>query len=1072
MPKKNAWRMCWSAELALYECWQQRGQGNSIAADDQQALQNWLSGVTSFAFSGQAGICTLRLERSPQGHGYWYAYRRDGKHVHKKYAGKSEDVTIKRLEQVAFLLTTTCAEPSATTQRISTQSFNEPTQQDDPFLEAKLRIPSAPLHVLPRPQLLTRLQNALVRPLTVISAPAGSGKSTLVSSWLAQQKAIRAGWITLEQDDNEPGRLWRLLFTAFERLCPGTGEGPLTLLKTRRQPRSERMLIVLLNQLETRKQEMVLVLDDFHSISDATLLHELTFLLERIPRHVHVMLSTRNDPPMSLARLRVNEQLLELRGTDLNFTLEETRAFLHRKGKRALSSEEIETLFARTEGWIAGLQLVAILLRERETSSDLMEVLKGGHRNITDYLVQEVLNQLPEPFQQFLFSTSILERLQGKLCEAVSGQADGQATLHRLEQANLFLIPLDDRRQWYRYHHLFAQMLRQQLVQKEPELIPILHRRAMHWFAKQGMIAEAIGHAREIGDVAMIATLTETTGIHMVMQNKVASLMPWVNLLPRDMLLTHPVLFVYVCWDMITINRYPTAVNMLQEYAHFHHLPSLATEDVDALEQTLCAHLLAERMAQTSVDERIREDTVERFLHLYGTLAVLRDNRVEFCEELSRRADKYVQRFDKGDRGLSWLLALWEGDVYRAIKQLEETLSAMLANTYNVLGFSLFSTLTHLLTLTGQLYKTERLAQRIMQVKPTPTLRLQQGPACVALGTLAYEWNRLEEADIYLQKGITLCRQFDNAESLLNGLYWLVKLRLLQGDENGASALIRENEAVLRSLGEESVDLNRALMAWRAKVALAWGDTKSARRWIQEVEVEMPLTLPFNPILEECYLLQARILLCAERWSEVEPLLSLLAMAAESQQRRGSLLKIQIYQVLLSQAQGEQEQALSRLACVLKEGEEEGCLRILLDEGATMLTLLTELQRSRATTKGSIHKGFSLPYLNQLLLLLNKEIEERKRRGKKEQLLIEPLSKRERDVLQLMSEGKSNYEIAQHLVIAVSTVKTHLNTIYGKLQVQSRTQALVRARTLHLCQGDLNLPTSFPDKDASFPSLG
>lgn len=1048
MPKGTACKIYWSTEHEQYACSENHGQVRCILHDDQQQLQAWLSRVSSFAFSGKVGSCTIRREPPQQAHGYWYAYHRNGRRIQKKYLGKSEAVTIRLLEHVTSLFASAPAEPAAIAEEALTSQQYDATQRDDLILETKLRIPLTPPHALPRLHLHERLQVALTRPLTLISAAAGAGKSTLLSSWLSQQTGIRTGWITLERDDNEPGRLWRLIFTAFERLCPGTGEGPLTLLRTRRQPNRERMLTSLLNQLEASKQKVVLVLDDYHYVSDPALSQGMAFLLEHLPDHVHVIISTRLDPPLPLARLRMHDQLLELRGTDLYLLPCEMRTFLNRNNKLTLSNEEIDTLFARTEGWIAGLQLISILLKQHATSTDIIKALSAGHRYIADYLVQEVLEHLPAHIQHFLLATSILERLQGKLCEAVTGQPDGQMTLAWLEQANLFLIPLDDARQWYRYHHLFAETLRQLLLQREPELVTVLHRRAMRWFKEQGMVAEVIGHAREISDVATIVTLLETAGLDMIRQNKAASIMPWVNVLPKEILFTRPVLFVYACWDMIAINRYPAAVDMLQEYAHFHQLPTLETTDADHLEQAICTHILTSMASQTHLAEDAREDTIDRFLRLYGTLAVLRDNRVIFSQELSSRANIHVQHLNRGgNKEPSWLIILWQGDISGAIKKLEEDLSAMLANKANILSFAIISPLTHLLFLTGQLHKTMQIAQRVLQAEKTANIRMHHGPAYVALGTVAYEWNNLEQAENYLQRGVALCQQFDSVEAILNGLYKLVKIQLLRGDEAGVGKLLQENEGILKSIGEDSTDLSRALNVWRAQVAMAQGDIRSAHRWIQETSLAADPAQHLNPILEGCYLLQARLLLSLSRWSEADHLLQALSVTAEAQQRQGSLLKIRMLQTLLYQAQGKRQQALDMLASALSYGEAEGYLRTLLDEGAPMLMLLTELRSARI----SAHHNFSIGYLDHLISLLSQELEERNNAARGDVPLIEQLSKREREILQLMGEGKSNREIAQQLVIAISTVKSHLHTIYSKLQVQSRTQAIIRANERHLC---------------------
>ncbi len=401
------------------------------------------------------------------------------------------------------------------------------------LLVTKLALPPVRADLVPRPRLTNQLQLGIQRPLTLIAAPAGFGKTTLLSTWL-EHASLQAAWISLEHDDDDLTRFWSYVFTALSRVHPGSGTSALALLQASTLsplPPIEIVLTVWINDLAALPHQVALVLDDYHLITAQPIHRAVTYLLYHLPPQLHLVIVTRADPPLSLARLRARGHLTEIRAADLRFTAEETAAFLTRALGLELSAQDIATLEARTEGWIAGLQLAALSMQGRKDIAGFLEAITGSHRYIIDYLVEEVLARQPEPVQTFLLQTAILERLQGSLCEAVMGvmrepgeEASGQAMLEQLEQANLFLTPLDDERLWYRYHQLFAEALRHRLQRRQPALVPELHRRASTWYEQHGLVRDAVHHALAAADFEQAVRLMEQVVDSLVRQDKIATL--------------------------------------------------------------------------------------------------------------------------------------------------------------------------------------------------------------------------------------------------------------------------------------------------------------------------------------------------------------------------------------------------------------------------------------------------------------------------------------------------------------------------------------------------------------------
>ncbi len=1066
MPKAATYTLAWSAERQAYTLYNHHTELDLVLGLDTPTWREWLEQVASFAFRGQKGTYTARKEQIKQSDWYWYAYQRAQKRVRKKYVGKSAALTVQRLEEVAQLFNAeqaTEGEPASDPVLVQTRrAAHEHT------LVPTLRAPLAPRHLVMRPRLLERLQGTLTRIVTLICAPAGFGKSTLLSNWL-EQSIVPSAWLSLGDDHNDRVRFWSYLFAAIDMLRPGAGEYALGLLHALYTPQIEGVLTLLIKYLEAEDSSKgslpgsadhrTLVLDDYHLISEQAIHNGIAFLLERLPSYLHLILITRSYPPLPLTRLRLQDQVLEFYAADLRFTSEEIGTFFFQHGAGDLSSTEMVLLEERTEGWVAGLQLAALLLQGQPEQTDRLQSLSGSHRSIVDYFGQEVFANLPEHVQQFLLRTSILERLEGGLCEAVSGQLGGQERLAWLEQANLFLIPLDAERHWYRYHQLFADMLRQRLRQSAAESIPELHQRASRWYRVQGMLDEAVAHAHTAGDLAGIVSIAEEFGVELMSRGEIKTVMNWVALLPRSLLFSRLRLFLYECWWRWYAGHAAVVAEMLREYSHQHGLPGLEVEDVATLEQAICAHVDAQYPHPHWSYEQ-RANRIAEMLALYGVLTMQRADGAAFSQAVCRRAVVLVAGMAYRARIGQHLgtVSILRGDLTAAVAALEEALASAIADGSATWVTSAGYRLVMLYEMLGQLPDVTRISQEILQLATGKTI-LTKDAAYLFLGNVEYERNNLETAEAYFKqvvasyKNADLLKLVDPFMHFLLAQLRLARIHSIRGNNANAHQCLTEvaNYLSLKWIGPEVFPVVKGEYVLLMHTL---GDETAARQWLEESvppEGDPLLVRQFISLNHNRYLIFMKLLLVARRWQEAEQLLQDQQARAERQERTGNLIQWLILRTLLHQAQDETGQALSAIARALSLAESRGYLRSFLDEGAFLLTLLYRLRddlRNQHTTAEPIP---TLGYLNRLILLLKHEQRPDVKPGEHtEQSLVEPLSERELEVLQHISAGRSNREIAGQLVIALSTVKSHVGTIYAKLGVQSRTQALVHARKLKL----------------------
>ena len=888
------------------------------------------------------------------------------------------------------------------------------------LLTTKLYVPRRRPDLVPRPRLIERLDEGVQRGLTLISAPAGFGKTTLLSDW-SRQSVWPVAWICLDDGDNDPVSFLSYLIAALGTIHEDVGAEPLAMLRSGSPP-IEPVLIMLCNEIAQLPHDFVLVLDDYHVVENEGVHEAVAFMLDHLPPQMHLMITGRADPPLPLSRLRGRGQLAELRAEDLCFTLEEAAAFLNRTMGLDLSPESVAALEERTEGWVAGLQLAAHAMRGREDASDFIQAVAGGNRYVFDYLADEVLACQPERVRDFLLRTSIVEHLMGPLCEALTGSANGRAMLENLERANLFLIPLDEEGRCYRYHHLFADFLRDRLERTHPDAVPELHHRASLWYEKNAYPYEAVDYALAARDYERVADLIEETGGAWWTRGEHSTMLRWLEALPNELMRTRPRLCVFHAWTLAHAGRLDDAESSLAE-----------TEPLPAAGNGAHRAVVGEIFAVRARIASMREDA---------------PHAIEF----SRRALDLLPEDDlylRGELALNLGHAYWAtGDVEEASKAFAE--SATSSQTAGNLRAAVFALRyqAKLEMIGGRLRSAEeflRRAQRLAGDQDEQPLSAV-GIVHVGMAELLYERGDLDGAERYLKEGIELGKRGSEAKVLVLSYVNLARVLMARGDAEHSLTKIQE---AWRLAQWTSTGAWPPVGAWRARLLLAQGDVELAARWSREYGKSEDY-LSYSRILER--ITMARILFAQNKTGEALEFLEELLEAAESKERMWHVIEILMLQALAFEARGETERALAALERSLALAEPEGYVRTFVDEGAPMAALLAKLLEERREGRTVERSGASPWYVDRLLtqILAGAASQERSPRGTDGSPLLEPLSERELEVLRLVAEGLSNREIAQRLFVSLGTVKAHVNHVYVKLLVRSRTQAVARARKLQL----------------------
>jgi LuxR family maltose regulon positive regulatory protein len=875
-----------------------------------------------------------------------------------------------------------------------------------PLLKTKLYLPPVRPDLVSRPRLVQQLNRGFRRGrrLTLVSAPAGYGKTTLITEWAAQSDQPLA-WLSLDQGDNDSTRFWIYVVAALQTVRDDIDEIAQTAIRSPDPSSFESALIRMLNQIATVLDPVVLVLDDYHVINTPGIHDTLSFLLENLPPQMHLMIATRADPPLPIPRLRGRGQLVELYQSDLRFTSEEAAEFLNRAMGLDLSEGDVAALEKRTEGWIAGLQMAALSMRGRTDIGAFVRAFAGSHRYIFDYLGEEALRQQPEDVSQFLLQTAILDRLTAPLCDAVLNEAgldlephDSQAMLEYLESNGLFIIPLDDERRWYRYHHLFADLLRHRLQRGKPDLVPRLHRRASEWYQATGLYPDAVNHSLAARDQERAAELIGSEGWDMLVRGEMRELLGWLHSLPQDLVSSRPQLGVIHAWALALTSQWERLEQRLTQIGDDH-----APGEIAALQAYVAS-------VQGNVPRT-----------------------VALCKQASEALPER-KWFSRSFVALSLGIAYFAGrQPVAARKAFCEAIELCRTTGFSYMMQAAMMELGLVQQMAGSLHEAAETFRRALELIPGQDLRPVPiaGMAYLGLSRAHYEWNDLDRALQNAKRGIEVTDLGGFTNALLHSYVRLIAAHLARGDMMAASEAFEQAERLVERHPHPAISGMLAIL--RVRFWLKSGDLAAASLWLQE---HPPTTedIPNYPQeLEQ--LAAARVLLGLKQTARVLELLRPLQDRAEEAGRMWSLIRILVLQARALQVEEKWDQAVSKLEQALSLAEPEGYVRTFVDEGEPMARLLRQ----------ALSKDISPNYAAGLLAAFGDEAE---LTPPAMQALIEPLTDREMEVLRLIVAGLSNPQIAEELYIAVSTVKSHVNHIYGKLGVHNRTQAALKARDL------------------------
>ena len=907
------------------------------------------------------------------------------------------------------------------------------------LLATKLYIPKLRNDFVPRlqlrPDLFDNLNAGLDCKLTLLSAPAGFGKTTLVAEWL-QKNSIdnwqfsfgdcRYSWLSLDKADEDPIRFLTYFIASMQNVESGFGEAALAWLKSTNQSPSEAVWTVVINEIASLAGEVVLILDDFHLITGPEIHDSLTFLLDNQPPHFHLFLITRADPPWPLARLRSQFDLNEIRIGELRFTVEETAVFLNQIMQLNLSLNQLRTLDQQTEGWVAGLQMAALSMKGQSNAAEFINAFAGSHRYILDYLVEEVLEKQSDDIQDFLLKSSILSQLSAPLCQIVTGRADCQPLLAQLEQDNLFIISLDDERQWFRYHHLFADLLQNRLEQTYPELIPKLHMLASDWYAQQGYLFDAVRHGLAGNNVEYVANLVEGKALSMMGNGGLTTLLQWLGVLPEEVIESRPWLSVTYAWALVY------------------------TGQIDAVKRPLqyAEHALAQ-MNDENEDEQN---------HIFGHIAAIQayvaelKGDMQLAFEMAHKAQNLLPEDALMARGSAATVlgsALrWLGDFPGAIQAFSEASTILSEIGDNHISMFIQCGFARLFTLQGKLHKSMEIYQDMLisftdDGQPGRHKTPHMGHAHTRISQIYLEWNQLDAAITNAEEGVVRSEQWGQADVLIYGYANLARAQHANGDVASAMASIHKAKTIAEGM---SPWFENYASAWETRLRIAEGDLTAALRWVEENGFSVNDRISYRN--EPVYYTVARVLVAQAMANPEESLLneanSLLDQLWTLVETAGMTLRmidLLLLQSLCYQMLGKNEFALQLLNRALKLAEPERYQYSFVELGKPLRHLLLQLDGKRLQSD----------FVRELLASIDGgrwDVDQET--AVYPSPLLDPLSPRELDVLRLLNTNLTSTEIANELFVAPSTVRTHVKSIYSKLNVHRRVDAVQQAKALNL----------------------
>ena len=912
------------------------------------------------------------------------------------------------------------------------------------LLETKLYVPRSRRGLVPRPRLSERLDRGAGSTLMLVSAPAGFGKTTLLTEWLAAGPAAPgderlAAWLSLDRGDNDPGSFWTYVVAALRTAAPGVGESALALLQAPRSPPIETVLTALLNDLAATAGDIVLVLDDYHVIDARDVQDGMAFLLGHAPPGLHVVIAGRADPALPLARLRARGELAEIRAAELRFTLDEAAAYLNEMMGLPLTARDVAALEGRTEGWIAALQLAALSMQGRDDVAGFIAGFAGDDRYVVDYLGEEVLQRQPDRVQAFLLQTSILGRLSGPLCDAVTGQGDGKAMLAALDRGNLFLVALDDRRRWYRYHQLFADVLQARLLDEQPGQVPDLHRRASAWYERSGQPSEAIRHALAAGDFGRAADLVELAIPAMRRVRQEATVQGWLAVIPDELIRVRPVLSVASAAASLARGELDGVEGWLRDAERCLDEAAGTGAGSQDPSQAPPAPLAG------ADDEEFRR--LPAGIELYRSALALARGDVPGTARHARRVLDVALEDDHlcraGAAGLLGLAFWASGDLEAGYASYAECMAGLRRAGHIADTFGCAIALADIRLAQGRLGAAMRTYEQALQLAGEPGGPVLRGTADMYVGMSEVHRERgdLPAAAQHLRRSEELGEHTGLPQNRYRWRVAMARIRQAEGDLGGALDLLGEAERLY--VGDYFPNV-RPVPALKARVWIAQGSLGEALGWAREQDLSADDDLSYLREFEHITL--ARVLVAryqderAERSiQQATRLLERLLRAAEEGGRTGRVIEILILQALAHQTLGDVPAALTALERVMTLAEPEGYVRVFADEGPPMAALL----------KAGAKQGISRLYARRLLAAMSGAEHD----SPVTQALIDPLSERELDVLRLLGSELNGPAIARELMVSLNTVRTHTKNIYTKLAVSSRRAAVRRAQELDLLPG-------------------
>jgi LuxR family maltose regulon positive regulatory protein len=1046
--------LIWSKEQRFYELYTQGQLEQRFQPAEEDAWLAWLQGVSSFAFHGKRGSLNVYQEQRPRGGAYWYAYQTREGRTRKRYLGQTESLSFSRLEETTHSLLR--AQPSATT-----------TEQEMMMLSSRLAPPRQPNTLVERERLLAALDEVLSTPLTLLSAPAGWGKTTLLSVWAHRQKKTQVAWLSPDELDNSPTRFWVALIAALRR-CPSLeanfGENVVAQLQSPQPPPLSSCLSVLLHELESQQvypASIVLIVDDYQVIEEPIIHQGMAFFLEHLPAHLHLILSSRVDPDLPLARLRAHGQLTEIRADELRFQEGEANQFLDKLLSPPLSEEDLRRLVGRTEGWIAGLHLVALTMQKREDRTAYLETVTGSQRYLLDYVQEDILARLSPETRDFLLHIAILSRLDASVCQAVTAaptRAVSQQMLALLERANLFLVPLDEERQTYRLHDLFREALLSALHTSQPEMVPLLHRRAADFYEAEGQWAEAITHALAGASFSTAARLMEQTVEQFWMRGEAATMARWVLALPDPLAHEHIRLALTTALYLLHPVTYSTREQRESRHQQVRQLIGRV--------ETALQHRANETNQETSAIPSIDQEALlhRRLRLLRAGMALYEAIEISDFERLPALHQE-MQELDQDEEVIWHMLPLFCNVVYYTARQeraklLPQLLDARQRVRQSGSHFAATRVIQWLALSAeeaGQLHLAYQESRAVLDlIEQTASYALLKGYFKDVLAIVLYQWNRLEEARGWLRTAIQDAATWQQGDLLLSGYIRLLQVELARGDLPAGKLALQEFEQL------EGYHRRNWLPIMRAQWWLAQGQMKEAIDWA--VSMVFPEGV-WERSLYDAFPVVMRVYFAALRWTEALALLERFSEGlGRSANSKITLTYLAQYMMALHHA-GQNERAYEVGGHLFALTEPEGYLRVYLDEGEPMRQTL-EAFLSPHSHQHDLPAS-TMAYISQLLAAITQE-----QRGATKSLVAKPpptpgrvqarqesaspsasvvsLTQREQDVLRLLDTGASNQDIARALVIELPTVKKHVSNLLGKLGATSRTQAvaLARARSL------------------------